>query len=119
MVFIAVDLEAVGHFTNLAIDPGMEEPFLAYLFEELAVMPFTPSDHRSQDIGSLSAEIIENQIDNLIVGIFDHLLAGVVRIGFAGTGKQQAQEVVNLGYGAYGRSGVFIGGLLFDGDNRA
>ena len=43
----------------------------------------------------------------------------MVAIGLAGTGKEQAQEIIDFGGGAYGGAWVAVGGFLFDADDGA
>ena len=59
------------------------------------------------------------QIDYLGIRVPDEFLSRHRRIRDGSAGVQQAQEIVDLGYGADGRTRVAAGGLLLDGDHRA
>ena len=105
------------HFAHLAIDTHIEEALAAHLLEELAVVSLAGLDERSQDEDGTALIVFQYEVDNLLLGILDHLLARSVGVGLAGTGKEQAQVVVHLGDGAHSGAGILIGGLLLYGDH--
>ena len=81
-------------------------------------MSLALANQRSQQEDGLSGIFIENHIDDLFLGVFHHLFTAAVAVGCTGTGKEQAEIVVNLGSGTNGRTRVLVGGLLFDADDR-
>ena len=105
------------HLAHLTIDTHIEEALAAHLLEELAVVSLAGLDEWSQDEDGATLIIIQYEVDNLLLGILDHLLARSVGVGLTGTGKEQAQVVVHLGDGAHGGAGILIGGLLLYGDH--
>ena len=117
VVLIAVETHAVHHLAHLAIDTHIEEALAAHLLEELAVVSLAGLDERSQDEDGTALIVFQYEVDNLLLGILDHLLARSVGVGLTGTGKEQAQVVVHLGDGAHSGAGILIGGLLLYGDH--
>ncbi len=61
---------------------------------------------------------VHDLVDHLRDGLGFQVLAMFWTAGRPGTGKQQAQVVVNFGDGAHGRARVVGGGLLLNGDRR-
>ena len=105
------------HFAHLTIDTHIEETLAAHLFEEFAVVSLAGLDERSQDEDGLALIVFQYEVDNLLLGILDHLLTRSVGVGLAGTGKEQAQVVVYLGDGAHSGAGIFVSGLLLYGNH--
>ena len=60
-------------------------------------MTFTVSYQRSQYIGLPPHISLADELEYLLFGILDHLLARQIGIGFAGSGKQQPEKIVYLG----------------------
>ena len=118
VVLVSVNLHARHNLQNLSIHPGIEITLAPHAVEEFTVMTLALSDERSEEVDSLAGILIENHLDDLFLGIFHHLLAAAVAVGSTGTGIEQTQVVVNLGSGAHGRSGILVGGLLLDADDR-
>ena len=61
---------------------------------------------------------MENEVDNLVFGVFDHFLTREVGIGFAGTGIEQTEEIIDFGDGSDRRTRILVGGFLLDADDR-
>ena len=70
---------------------------------------------RSQHIDTFSLIPVENELQDLLLRIFHHLLTREVRISLSCPGKQQTQVIVHLSGGTYSRAGILIGGFLVDG----
>ena len=122
--FDVVGLVAVHHhaelqLAHLAVDAHTGEARLTDVFEQLAIMTFSGSDRRCQNIDASTVKLLENQVGDLLLGVTYHRLAGVVGVGRADAGIEKAQEVVNLGDGAHCGARVFIHRLLFNADDRA
>ena len=64
-------------------------------------MTFSALYQRSQDHHFFSRERFFYQVDNLVIGISNHLFSRIVRISRTDTGKQQTEEVIYLGNGTY------------------
>ena len=73
----------------------------------------------SHERHAAAREAREDQIADLLVGIMHHLLVRDGRIGARGAGIEQAEEIVDLGDGAYRRTGILVGGLLLDSHHGA
>ena len=67
----------------------------------------------------MSFVITEDEVHNLVFGVFHHFFACLKRIGLAGTGIEQTQEVVDFGDGTHGGTWVFVRGFLLNANNGA
>ncbi len=119
MVFIPVHPHAGNNFPDLAINPHMEISFLAYLFKKLLVVPFPVSHHGRENIDFFAYILLQDQFQNLFMGIFHHLFAGDPGIGLTCTGIKKAQEIIHLSSGPHGRPGILVGSLLLNRDYGA
>ena len=118
VIFVAVEFHAEGYLAHLAVDAHIQVTFAANALEQLFVVSFASFDYGCQHVAGFAVVFGKNQFDNLVVGVFHHLFAGDVRIGFAGACVQQTQKIVNLGSGANGRTRIFVRRFLLDGDDR-
>ena len=75
VVFVAVELHAMHHFANFAVDTYIQISFLADLLEQLLVVALTGSYQWSQQVDSLAQVFFAYEAQNLFLGIFNHLLA--------------------------------------------
>ena len=82
-------------------------------------MALATFDHRSEEIAFTSCIIVHYQGYDLLVGVSDHGLAGLWRIGGRCPGIQKTQKIVDLRNGAYSGPRIVSRGLLFYGDDRA
>ena len=96
MRFVAVEAHSVRKVGDFAVHPCVKITLAQKLLEKFLVMAFTPLDERCHQVDFLTVHLIDNDIDNLVVGVFDHLFAGVVGIGLAGAREKKAHKVVNL-----------------------
>ena len=119
MVLVTVQLHAGQCLAHLAVHTDIEVAFLANLLEKFLVVSLTVAHQRGEDVNTLSFIIVQDKLEYLLFGIFHHFLAGKIRIGFAGTGIQQAKIIVYLRCRTHGGTRIFIGGLLFYGNHRA
>ena len=74
VVLVAVQFHAVRNFTDFAIHPNIEIPFLSHLLEEFLVMSLSGTDKWCQHIDTLALIFVINEVQNLFFGVFDHLL---------------------------------------------
>src|SRR6185312_17063899 len=82
-------------------------------------MAFAAANQRGEDRDLFVLVFAKDVLYDLFLAEFRHQLAGIVRMRLADAGVKQAEEVVDLGDGAYGATGVLVGSLLFDGDHGA
>ena len=102
----------------LAVHTRLQVALLGHGFKELAVMPLSGPHDGGEQRDALSGEALQNLRPNLIVRVADHGLVGRQRIGRRGARVEQAQEVVDLCDGADRGSGISVGGLLLNGNDR-
>ena len=117
MGLVAVDLHALLDFLYLTVDTDMQVALLAHRLEQLAIVTLTTMNQRRQNQYLASGVVILNHVDNLLLGIFYHRLAGLVAVCLASTGKKQTHIVVDLGGCAHSGTGILVGCLLFDADD--
>ena len=105
--FVAVHHHAEFDFAHYAVDTHSGEACLADMFEQLAVMTFSATDGRCQNVDAFATKLVQNQIGDLLLGVSHHFFSCVVGIGLANTGIEQTQKVVNFCDGAHSRARVF------------
>ena len=118
MVFVTIDFHTLHDFVHLTIDTDIEVALATHGLEEFAIMTLTSMNQWCQEDNLLALVVVKNHLDNTLFGVLYHLFARSVTVCSAGTGKEQAHVVVNLGGGAYGGARILIGSLLFDADDR-
>ena len=116
---VAVQRPGFAQVAELAVDADLVVSAALQLHEKFAVVSFPAADQRGEQDDFLPLIALEDQVDDLFVGIADHLLPAFRREGLGGTGIEQAEEIVDLGDGTHRRTGIAAHGLLFDGDDRA
>ena len=80
-------------------------------------MAFSSADHGGQQGDFFSLVFLKNIGNNFFLTPFHHFLPGIIGVGFSDPGIEQADEIIDLGHGTHGGAGIFIGGLLFNGDH--
>ena len=95
----------------------MEIALSPHTFKEFAVVTLSASYHRSHDEDFAAAIVCCHHVDDLLFCVFHHLLASCVTVGFACSGEEQTQVVVDFSRCTYGRTGILVGSLLFNADN--
>ena len=118
MVLITVHFHTAHNLLQLTIDADVQVTLTAHGLEEFAVVTFTTLHQRGEDEDTMAGIVVEDHVEHLFFRVFHHLLASSVTVGLAGTGKEQTHVVVDFGGGADGGTGILIGGLLFDADDR-
>ena len=78
MGFIAVEPHSRGQVGNLAVDACVEIALAQKLVEKFLVVTLAPLNERCHKVDFLPSHLADNDIDNLVVGVLDHLLASVV-----------------------------------------
>ena len=81
-------------------------------------MAFSLTYQWSKQIDSFAIIVVKNHVDHLLFGVFHHLFAGNVAIGRSGTCIEKTQIVIYLCCRADRGTGIVVGRLLFDADNR-
>jgi len=119
MDLIPIDLHFRREVFYFSVDAHFQITFLADIFEEFAIMAFAAADEGSENGNLFVLQFPEHVVDDLFFAEFDHLLTGIVRMGLADTGVEEAKKVIDLGDRADGTAGILIGRLLFDGDDGA
>ena len=118
MILVTVQLHSVNDFLDFSVNPHIQIAFLAHLLEKFLIMSLTGPHQRCQDENTFSFIIAVNQIQNLLFRILHHLLTGEIGISRTCPGIQQTEIIINLSSCPYGRTGILVCGLLFDGDDR-
>ena len=116
---VSIQLHAAADLHQLTIDAHVEVALLAHLLEELLVVPLAVANERCQQIHLPAVILLHDQLQNLLLGVLDHLLAAEVGVGLASAGVEQAEKVVDLRSGADGGAWVAVRRLLLDGDDGA
>ena len=117
VVLVAVDLHSALYFLHLSVDTNIEVSLAAHAFEEFAIVALSVPDQRGKYEDAFSLVVVVDHLDHLLFGVLHHQLARHVAVGLAGTGKEQTEIVVDLGGGAYGGTGILVGGFLLDADD--
>ena len=117
VVLVAVNLHASDNLFDLSVYTNVQIAFATHRFEQFAIMTFSAAYQWGKNEDALSLIVVENHVDHLLLCIFHHFLAGHIAVGLSGTGIEETQIVVDLSGSAYGRTGIAVGGLLFDADD--
>ena len=117
VVDISVQLHAEGDFAQLAIDAHVDISLLAQVLKQVLVVSLAVLDQWRQDIDASPVVALENQAQDLVDGVFHHLLPREVGIGVGSTCIQQPEVVIYLGRRAHGAARVAVHGLLPYRDN--
>ena len=104
-----------AHFT---VDTHAAKALGAKVLKQFGVLAFSPAHHRCQHKRAAALPRRQDLVGNLVgrLTLNDAAAFGTVR--GAHTGEQQAQIVINLGYGANRRARVFRRRLLVDRHRR-
>ena len=116
---VAIQVHAERQVGQFAVHTHFEKTLLAHGFKQLAVVAFAAVHQGRENQDVVSRILFSQQLQNLVFGIFDHLLAGHVRISFAYACVQQAEEIVDFGNRADGGARVLVRRFLLYRDNGA
>ena len=119
MILVAVNLHAVCEFAEVSIHPHIDISFLNQLLKKLFIVSLAVFNERCQDIDFAVGIFVENKVDNLIGGIFHHLLATLIAICIRHTSIQETKEIINFGSCSYSASRILVHRFLLDRDYRA
>ena len=117
MYFVTIYLQAGREIGDLSVDTHFGITLLAHLLEELTVVSLTSTYQWGQNRYLPIFEVGENLIEDLFLSIADHFLTRLVAVRFANTGVEQAEKIVDLRYGTYGRARIAASCFLLDADN--
>ncbi|RWX47931.1 hypothetical protein H206_05483 [Candidatus Electrothrix aarhusensis] len=119
-VFLELDL--FTEWPHLAVHPHPDITVLAQLLKDLLMAPlFANHQRREQDdlFWSLRPlRTIQQGVDHVLNGLGADGLSAFWAMGLPGSGKEQAQVVIDLGHRAHRGSRIPGGGLLLNGNRR-
>ena len=119
VVLVTLEHHSARHLAHLAINAHVQIALTHHLLKQFLVVSLAVPHKRGKHIYALAVIVIEDEIENLLLGILHHLLAREVRISIGRTRKEQTQVVIYLGSCSYRRAGVLVGSLLLDRYDRA
>ena len=117
VIFVAVEAHAVFHGSEFAIDAHVEESLFANALKEFLVVAFALFDQGCKEIDLAVGIVGQDALENLLLGVFHHLLSADIGVGIARTGIKQAEEIVNLRDGADRGARIFVRSLLLNADD--
>ena len=115
---VAVECVDLLEGKDLAVDPHFGVASAAKPVEELAVVAFAATHQGREQKAFATLVGLHDKVDNLLVGVADHLLPRFGGVGPCPFGVEEPQEVVDFSDGADRGAGVAPGGLLLNRDNR-
>ena len=119
VVLVAVNLQPGHRLADFAIDADVEVALAAHLLEQLAVVALSAAHQRSEYHHRPPLVLTKDKLDDFLLGVLHHTLAGLVGIGVGSTGIEQTEVVIDLGGRTDGGTGIFVCRFLFDGDDGA
>ena len=117
VIFVAVEAHTVFHGSEFAIDAHIEESLFANALKEFLVVAFALFDKGSEEIDLAVGIVGQDALEDLLLGVFHHLLSADIGVGIARTGIKQAEEVVDFGDGADRGARIFVRSLLLNADD--
>ncbi len=119
MPHLAIEREVVIQRHDAAIDPRTHETLLAQVFEQVFVFAFLAANDGSE-YGELGAGFErENSRDNLLAALSCNWALALRTMPAANPSIQHAQEIVDFGDRADGRTRIVTGRLLRNRNRRA
>ena len=88
VVLVSVHLHALGQLHDVAVHTHMQIALSTHRLEQLPVVALTALHQRRQHQNLAALVVVQNHVDNLLLRVFHHRLAGHVAVRPAGTGKQ-------------------------------
>ncbi len=115
---LLVQIDRVVERAHFTVDTHAAKALGAKILKQFGVLAFSPAHHRRQHKRAAALPRRQDLVGNLVgrLALNDAAAFGTVR--GAHTGEQQAQIVINLGYGANRRARVFRRRLLVDRHRR-
>ena len=117
VVLVTIHLHASRDLHEFTIDADIQVTLAAHRLEEFTVVTLTAAHQWGEDEDLLTRIVMEDHVEHLLLRVFHHLLTSGITVSLTRTGKEQTHIVVDLGGGTYRRTGVLVGGLLFDADD--
>ena len=117
MIFVAVETHTVLYGTKFAVYTHMEKAFFANALKEFFVVAFALFDQGRKEIDLAVGIVGQDALEDLLLGVFHHLLSADIGVGIARTSIKQAEEVVDFGDGTYCGARIFVRSLLLDADD--
>ncbi|OPZ95247.1 MAG: hypothetical protein BWY72_02200 [Bacteroidetes bacterium ADurb.Bin416] len=74
VILVAIQAQPGKDFTQLSVHPNVEKALFAQGLKQFLVMPFTRADHRGQQKNALTFVILQDQVEDLLLGVPYHLL---------------------------------------------
>ena len=115
---LLVQIDRIVERAHFTVDTHAAKALGAKVLKQFGVLAFSPAHHRCQHKRAAALPRRQDLVGNLVgrLTLNDAAAFGTVR--GAHTGEQQAQIVINLGYGANRRARVFRRRLLVDRHRR-
>ena len=101
---VAVELHAVFNLADFAVHAQVA--LLAQVLEELLVVALAVAHQGGEDADLAVGIALRHELHDFLTRVFDHGLAREIGRGAADAGIEQAQEVVDFGYGADCGTGI-------------
>ena len=117
LALVQLDL-VVGNVAQLIVNAGSGEALLRQLVQFLLKLSLAPANDGRHDHHPVLGLQVHYPLHNLVGRLARDGASALRTMRHANGGIQQAQVVVDLGDGAYGRTRAAAGGLLLDGDGR-
>ncbi|OPZ82265.1 MAG: hypothetical protein BWY77_00253 [bacterium ADurb.Bin431] len=118
VLLVLVGMDLLVKLEDLAIEADAHIAVAARFFKDFAVLTLAAAHHRREDLDFGLGRQGQDLVDDLLDGLAFNLFSAVVAVGHPDAGEEQAQVVVDLGHGAYRRTGVAAGRALLDRDRR-
>ena len=119
MFLLLGKFDVVGQLPHVAVNQGAGVPVGAQEFKQIHEFTLAASDHGGENLETGALRHGEQGVNHLLRGLRAHRFAAHRAMGLSGTREQQSQIVVDLGDGAYRRSGVAVRGFLVNRHRRA
>ena len=117
VILVTIDAHTGFERAQFTVHTHMDEALLAHTLKEFFVVSFALLHQRREEVDTVVGIVVEEQTDDLFLGVFHHFLPAGIRIGIAGTRIEQTEEVVDFRHRADGGTRIFVGGFLFDADH--
>ena len=118
VVLVSINFHSAHNLLYLTVYAYVEITLSAHTLKKFAIVAFPLTDKWGEEVDTLAHIVIENHVNDLFFGIFHHFLSAHIAVGRTRPCIQQAQVVIHLCRGSDSRTGIFVGCLLFDADNR-
>ena len=118
MLEFLVQIDGIVKRAHLAVDAHTAKALRAQVLKQLGILALAPTNHRRQHKCATALPRRQHLIGDLVgrLTLNDAAALGAVRRAHAS--KQQAQVVIDLGYGTHRRARVFGRRLLIDRHGR-